>query len=305
MSSAKKLGERKIIKIILNSIEQMPDMPIPFGDDASAIEIGNKKLVVINTDMLVKKTDIPPSMTIYQAARKAAVMSISDLAAKGANPIALLASIGVPPDLTETEIREIGKGLNDGAREYGAYLIGGDTNESHDLIISCTATGTCNKNHLIRRNGAQPGDILAVTGTFGKTAAGLKILSEKLSVTKDWKPLVESVLMPKTRVSEGMALAKCGAATAAIDSSDGLASVKFAKVHGLDPTELALYGGEEYELVVTVKQTLWTRARKAVEDAGGTLLKVGQATEEKKVLLWQNRERVSVEALGWEHFKAD
>jgi len=329
MSSAKKLGERKIIKIILNSIEQMPDMPIPFGDDASAIEIGNKKLVVINTDMLVKKTDIPPSMTIYQAARKAAVMSISDLAAKGANPIALLASIGVPPDLTETEIREIGKGLNDGAREYGAYLIGGDTNESHDLIISCTATGTCNKNHLIRRNGAQPGDILAVTGTFGKTAAGLKILSEKLSVTKDWKPLVESVLMPKTRVSEGMALAKCGAATAAIDSSDGLAwslhelsrasgvgfilhavpvapeAVKFAKVHGLDPTELALYGGEEYELVVTVKQTLWTRARKAVEDAGGTLLKVGQATEEKKVLLWQNRELVSVEALGWEHFKAE
>ena len=116
MSSAKELGERKIIQLILNSLDQMPNMPIPFGDDASAVDLGTEKLVIINMDMLVRKTDVPRTMSLWQAARKAVIMNISDLAAKGAQPIALLASIGVPPDLTETDIQLIGKGMNAGAR---------------------------------------------------------------------------------------------------------------------------------------------------------------------------------------------
>jgi len=69
----------------------MPNMPIPFGDDASAIDMGHDKLAVINTDMLVRKTDVPRTMSLWQAARKTVIMNISDLAAKGAQPLALLA----------------------------------------------------------------------------------------------------------------------------------------------------------------------------------------------------------------------
>ena len=309
MSSAKQLGERKIIKLILENLDQMPNMPLPFGDDASAVNLGNDKLAVINMDMLVKKTDVPEGMSIWQAARKAAVMNISDLAAKGAKPVGLLASIGVPEDLSKNEIQQIAKGLNSGTREYGAYVLGGDTNQAPDLIISCMASGECNKNNLLKRNGADQGDYVAVTGCFGKTAAGLKILMEKLSVPKSQQTLVDSVLMPTARVKEGIALAKSGAVTASIDSSDGLAwslhelsraskvgflidnlpiasqAEKFAQNQGLDSSDLALYGGEEYELVVIVNPDLWSKAQQAVASVGGELTKIGVVTKERQCLL--------------------
>ena len=327
MGSAKELGERKIIELILECLDPMPNMPLPFGDDASAVDLGNGKLAVINMDMLVKKTDVPEAMSLWQAARKAAIMNISDLAAKGAEPRALLASIGVPPNTTKQDIQQIGKGLNAGAREYGAYILGGDTNEASDLIISCMALGVCERSNLIKRSGAEPGDVLAATGAFGKPASGLKILMEGFSAPENCDDLVDSVLMPKARVKEGVALAESKAATASIDSSDGLAwslheicrasnvgflieklpiapsAEKFARLHGLDSAELALYGGEEYELLVTVKPSLWHEAKAAVENVGGSLNKLGLVTEDKRILLKTGEETVSVEARGWEHFK--
>jgi thiamine-monophosphate kinase len=327
LSSAKELGERKIIELVIECLEQMPNMPIPFGDDASAVDMGHDKLAVINMDMLVGKTDVPKTMSLWQAARKAVVMNISDLAAKGAQPIALLASIGVPPDLTEMDIQQIGKGLNAGAREYNAYILGGDTNEASDLVISCMALGVCSKHHLIKRSSAKPGDYVAVTGSFGKPASGLKILMDELSAPENSGALVDSVLMPKARVQEGMALAQSHLATASIDSSDGLAwslhelsrasnvgfhvdklpiapeAERFAEIHGFDSVELALYGGEEYELLVTIKPRLWQEAKKAVENVGGSLIKLGRVTEEKQLLLQADGKLVSIEARGWEHFK--
>ena len=254
-------------------------------------------------------------------------MNISDLAAKGAQPLALLASIGVPPDLTKRNIQQIGNGLNAGAREYDAYILGGDTNEASDLIISCMALGVCKKHHLIKRSGAKPGDYVAVTGPFGKTASGLKILTEDLSAPQIRGKLVDSVLMPKARVKEGMALAHSQSATASIDSSDGLAwslheisrasnvgflidnlpiapeVEKFAKIYNLDPVELALYGGEEYEILVTIQPKLWQEAKEAVEKVGGSLIKMGRVTQEKRLLLKTDGETVAIEARGWEHFK--
>jgi len=328
LSLVEELGERKIIDLILECLDQMPNMQVPFGDDVSALDIGHGKLAVIKTDMLVGKTDIPPTMSLWQAARKAAVMNISDLAAKGVQPLALLASIGVPRGLSTKDIQQIGKGLNAGAREYNAYILGGDTNEASDLVISCAVFGVCEKRHLIKRSGAKPGDYVAVTGFFGKTAPGLKILLENLSVPPEIREeLVNSVLMPHARLREGLALAQTQAATASIDSSDGLAwslheislaskvgfvldnlpiareAEKFAKIHSLDLVELTMYGGEEYELLVTVKPKLWHDAKKAVENVGGSLIKIGLATKEKGLLLKIAGKTVPIEARGWEHFK--
>jgi len=326
LNLVEELGERKIIDIILKCLKPMPEMTVPFGDDVSAIEIGDGKVAVIKTDMLVGKTDVPPGMSLLQAARKAVVMNISDLAAKGVKPIALLASVGVPRGFTKADIEQIGKGLNAGAREYGAYILGGDTNEASDLIISCAAFGIGKKKQLMLRSGAKPGDIVAVTGAFGKTAAGLKILLQNLSASASLKKaLVDTVLMPHARLKEGLALAQTGAVTASIDSSDGLAwslhelskassvgflidnppmaeeTEKFAEKHGLNPVELCLYGGEEYELVVTVKPQLWKRAEKAASLT--SLIKIGLATREKTLILKRNGEKIPIEARGWEHFR--
>ncbi len=328
MRLVEELGERGIIEIIFGILEAMPNAAVPFGDDVSAVDIGGGRLAVIKTDMLVGKTDVPRSMNLWQAARKAVVMNISDLAAKGTQPQAVLAAVGLPRGLTEKDIQQIGKGLNAGARQYGAYVLGGDTNEASDLVISCTAFGTCEKRNFMRRSGAKSGDLVATTGFFGKTSAGLKILLEGLSAPSGIrKQLVDAVLMPQARLKEGLALAETGAVSASIDSSDGLAwslheisrvsrvgflidalpvaeeSVKFADAHGLDPAELALYGGEEYELVVTVKPELWNRAEAAVKKVGGSLTKIGTATAEPKILLKTEEGTVAIEARGWEHFK--
>lgn len=329
MKTHEKLGERKIIKIIQSRLDTMPKVPIPFGDDVSAYDIENGNLAVLKTDMLVDKTDVPPGMSLWQAARKAVVMNVSDFAAKGVKPLVMLVSLGLPRKLTRKNIEEIGEGLNAGAREYNAYIIGGDTNETSDLVISLSLFGTAKKNMLMLRSGAKPGDLVAVTGFFGKTAAGLKILLKGFKAPQRiHKTLVESVLMPYARLKEGLALSQTETVTASIDSSDGLAwslheiarasnvgflinklptakeVERFAKINKLDQLELTLYGGEEYELVLTVKPKLWKKAEKAVEKVRGKLLPIGKVTAEKHVLLEIDRERRVIEPRGWEHFKS-
>ena len=98
------LGERRIIEILLEQLEVMPGVPVPFGDDVSALDLGDGRLAVLKTDMLVGRTDVPSGMSLWQAARKAVVMNVSDLAAKGVRPTAILASLGLPRGLTEGDI---------------------------------------------------------------------------------------------------------------------------------------------------------------------------------------------------------
>ena len=92
---AQTLGERKIIEIIQRHLEAMPNNPVPFGDDVSAVNLIEKQVAVLKTDMLVGKTDVPPNMSLWQAARKAVVMNISDFASKGVQPTAALVSLGI------------------------------------------------------------------------------------------------------------------------------------------------------------------------------------------------------------------
>ena len=157
----------------------------------------------------------------------------------------------------------------------------------------------------------------------------MKILADHLETPKEIsKALVESVLMPNARLKEGLALVQCGAVTASIDSSDGLAwslheiarasrvritvdslpiadeVEKFAVVNKLGSLDLALYGGEEYELVVAVKSRMWNLATDAVKEAGGNLLPIGKVTAGKGVFLKTREKRVAIESRGYEHFKA-
>jgi len=322
------LGERKIIEIIQDQLDLMPRMPVPFGDDVSAYDLGNGKLAVLKTDMLVGKTDVPKGMSLWQAARKAVVMNVSDFAAKGVKPLVLLVSLGLPAGFSKKDIEAIGDGLNAGAREYGAYIIGGDTGETSDLTVSISLFGVAKKGQLVLRMGAEPGDFVAVTGLFGKSSSGLRVMLDKANAPEDISEvLVESVLMPCARLQEGLALSKSGAVTAAIDSSDGLAwclheirrvsnvgflierlpvakEVKsFVRINDLDTAELVLYGGEEYELVVTVKPRLWFKAKEAVRKVGGKLTLIGKVTSKKEVLLRIGGKECVIESRGYEHFR--
>jgi thiamine-monophosphate kinase len=323
------LGERGVLEILRKRFEVMADSPVFFGDDVSAVALGGEQVAVLKTDMLVDKTDVPKGMSLWQAARKAIVMNVSDFAAKGVVPKAVLVALGLPRSLLQKDIEEIARGLNAGARQYGAFVVGGDTGEASDLVVAVSLFGTAEKRALMLRSGAKVGDIVAVTGFFGESAAGLRLLQDDLAVSKELREvLVGAVFMPQARLKEGLALSGSRVVTASIDSSDSLAwslhelakmshvgflinsvplahEVKcFAEFNGLDALELALYGGEEYELVVTVKPKMWVDAETAVEAVGGRLLPIGKVTRGRQVVLEVDGKKCPIEARGWEHFKS-
>jgi thiamine-monophosphate kinase len=327
MPTAGEIGERSLIELMLRWITPMPGMPLPFWDDAMAVDLVDGRVMVINTDMLVWETDIPMGMTPFQAARKSVVMNFSDLGAKGVQPQAFLVSLAIPRDLEADSIEDMAQGFEVGAREYGGYVIGGDTNEASDIIISGVALGIAQKNRIIKREGASPGDILATTGPFGLTATAFKILLEGKEPPEGLREsLVESVYNPKARIQEGIALAHSGAVTSSIDSSDGLAMslydlsksssvgfqvddlpippevLSYTNHHGLNPSHLALYGGEEYELVFTVKKDLLEDAQKALAAVDCELHILGTATQEKDITMLKKGEKTLIEKRGWEHF---
>ncbi len=316
------LGERSLVEKLIKVLDKEPNVLLPYGDDAAALEVDGVK-VVLSCDMLVWDTDVPEGMSFWEAGRKAVVSCISDLAAKGAKPIAVLASLGLPRDLEVEKVLELMKGVNDGAREYGSYVVGGDTNEAPSITVDVMALGLA-VTSPVARGGAKPGDILAVTGPFGSAAAALTMYKRGLKPSSEdlRRKLWEALTKPKARLKEGLALARFGVASSSIDSSDGLAislselsrashvgfnidwvpisneAVEFAREFGLDPLDLALYGGEEFELVLTIPPEKWSLAEKAITEVGGKLFKIGTAIPDIKITL---KSRGALEIKGWEH----
>jgi len=317
--------EREIIKILTGIFGKRSRFPLGFNDDVAAIPSGRDSWIVLKSDMLVGSTDIPPGMSLWQAARKAVVATVSDFAAKGLRPLALMVSLGLPASLGRKGIREIGLGLGRGAKEYGCPIIGGDTNQSSELIIDCIGAGEADPRRLVRRDGARPGDVVAVTGEFGNVAAGLRLLlsGKKLTFSKN-QALTDAVLLPKARLDEGLALASSGVVTSSIDSSDGLAwslhelarasrvrisldtlpvakeAMGFGKARGFSALKLALYGGEEYELVVTIRREALARAKRRVP----SLISIGRVLEGPPTVSAKiGGKSFSVAPRGWEHFR--
>ena len=328
VATARDVGERELIERMMRHLTRMPGMPIPFWDDASAVSLGDGRALVINTDMLVWSTDVPVGMTPFQAARKAVVMNVSDLGAKGVPPMAFMADLAVPSDTPVETAEELAKGFEAGSRLYGAHVVGGDTNEACDIIVSGVAFGFVVEKRIMRRaGGAQPGDLLATTGDFGLTSVAFKHLLEDYELPKEIsKPVLDSVYMPTARIWEGVALSMTGAVTGCMDSSDGLgvslhdmqrstglgyrvkeppvhpAAAAFARHNGLDPVDLALNGGEEYELVFTFKPEGLEAVKAALGGVGCTLRVIGEATEEKDIVLSSRGEERPIRPGGWIHF---
>ncbi len=328
MATVGEIGERELIERFTKWIQFLPGMPVPHWDDVNAVSLGGGHCAVLKTDMLVWRTDVPVGMTPYQAGRKTVVMNFSDLGAKGVRPQAFLASLGAPNSTPVEWIEEIARGFSEGAREYGGWMVGGDTNEACDIVLAGMAYGVGEEGKLMLRGTSHPGDILATTGGFGHTTATFRILLDGMDAPATLRErLVESVYMPHARVEAGVALAATGAATSCMDSSDGLAvslhdllrssgngfrlkdipltrdAARFADLHGLDHASLALYGGEEYELVFTVRPGAVEAARKALRGAGADLIELGEVTSDKRIVYVEGGMEKEVSSGGWEHFR--
>lgn len=323
------LGERGVIEMIWSIIERQCNenpqtLVLPPPDDASAIEVGDGTCLVLKTDMFVKRTDAPRGMKHNQMGAKALVMNISDLAAKGALPKAFLFSLGVPRNYRVDRLHSLVAGLCSASVEYGAPILGGDVGESRDLVVAGFAVGRAKK--LVRRSGAAPGDIVAATGNFGDTGAAFKILLGGMNApTSLRRRLCNSVYRPRARLAVGLAVAESCAATSSMDSSDGLAftlnelagashvglaidslpisenALEFARTNNLNPRDLALFGGEEYEIIYTVKEERWEDAQRAVRGVKGELLRIGKVVGGHGVTIRDGSAEITVPAKGWEH----
>ena len=273
---------------LIDRIRKMTSVPDPswvgIGDDCAVIplspETGGAPAsdLLVSTDMLVEGThflmeDISPR----QLGWKSAAVNISDIAAMGGKPIVTFLSLALPKTLPEQWMQEFMEGYNGISEKYGAALLGGDTTCSPDRIcINVAVLGTCPRGKARLRSAARPGDLVCVTGTLGDSAAGLRLI---LGGQKGAAPrLMDRHYTPTPRVEEGLALSCLPGVHAMMDISDGVGSdlrhildesgvgarIDTGKLpiskelqalcseKGWDPKELALSGGEDYELLFTM-----------------------------------------------------
>ncbi|MCS7137342.1 MAG: thiamine-phosphate kinase [Candidatus Caldarchaeum sp.] len=315
------LGERYILNYILKKVDSSSDLMLPPGDDAAALWFNGLLLACV--DMLVSETDVPPGMTWQQVGWKAAVSPISDVASKGGRPKYLLLSLGLMPSMEFEEFEELLRGVETAASRYGARIIGGDLNELRTTAVSVSVLGVAQK--LMSRFGAKPGDVLATTGLFGKTYAGLNAIFNN---RKADRKILEAVYSPEARVEQGVALASSGGVHACVDSSDGLSEslhllAESSKVgfvvealpvdpsaeqycldNGLNPLDAVFFGGEEYELVFTVRRGWEDVVDNALRKVGGEMHVFGKAVSGQGVYIREGDKLKPVPRTGWQHFNA-
>lgn len=319
------IGERKIIDIIWSILEKdnhLLDQVLPHPDDASAIKL-NDYYILLKTDMLVRKTDIPKRMRMEKIGSKVIVMNTSDMISKGAKPLAFLYSLGIPRNFSIKKLKSIIIGMSKKAKDYGIKILGGDLGEADDLIISGFLIGISKR--IIKRSGANIGDIIATTGRFGNTSASYKILLEGFYAPRNLRrKICKSIYEPNAKINF---LSICDYVTSSMDSSDGLAytlnelskssnlcfkiynipiakeAIEFAKLNSLNPEELALYGGEEYEIVFTVKKDKWNEVLEIARNKKFEIIKIGEVFPGRGVFLVKNSKEIEIPYKGWEHFK--
>jgi thiamine-monophosphate kinase len=318
------IGERKAIKII-SSLITKSNIAVGIGDDCAALDFG-KNFLLVSTDMVSKNTHLPEIMTPWQIGWFSTAINLSDIAAKGGKPLGVVLSLGLPKTLDETVLKELIKGADSCVRKYQTAIVGGDTKENPTITISGTAFGIVPKDQFMARKGARAGDIVAVTGSLGKAAAGYYAIINNI---KNKRKLSKGLMEPQPRVKEGITLAKTKAATSCMDISDGLASslyqlqevnnvgfeIDLSKMPvanelkqlkkqcpDINETELVLYFGGDYELLLVIRPQMFEKAKNAVEKTGGMLTPIGKVTDTKKNYVIYNKCKKTLKNKGYEHF---
>ena len=307
------------------------------GDDAAVFRSTAGKETVITADLLVEDIDFRRTTTPpYLLGHKALAVSLSDIAAMGARPLWSMISIGVPEDVWQTDfVERLYDGVLDLANRYGVQLIGGDTSRTtENIVIDSIVAGEATAGMSVLRSGASVGDQIFVTGSLGAAAAGLRLiergahLAEQNLGDEDSHKLDHILLRqlrPEPRVGWGIVLGEERLATSMIDLSDGLSSdlnrvctassvgalidssllpidervTELCGRRALDPLQLALHGGEDFELLFTVKPVDVARLPRRVD--GVEIKRIGEITSEgvkisEGARIWELRPG------GWKHF---
>ncbi len=331
------MKEFELIKKIASAASQKTkNVPLAIGDDCAeflASSSGASGRFIVTADALFEDVHFKKAFTSMRSlGRKSLAVNLSDIAAMGGTPLFHLITIGIPQGFGEKEIEEFFAGVEDVARDFCSTLVGGDTCKSRSgLNVSITAIGASPENGILKRSGAKPHDAVYVSGTLGTSALGLEFLGSK-NRTEHAQFFIKRHNEVEPRVEFGKWLAETGCVSAAIDISDGLAQdaghiceesgvgidifssalpldekfVNAAAMIGKDPLRLAVCGGEDYEILFTVKsekQSLFEKLLKvAAPSFKHRVTKIGEVTKGGGVTVFDmSGAAIQMDSGGFEH----
>ena len=336
MKTLDAIGERALIERIRERVDAAPSwVALGIGDDAAAIEIDAPRgaYEILTTDSLIEGVHFRREWSSCRdIGHKALAVNLSDLAAMGAVPRALLLSLALPASLTVADFDELIEGFMELAKTSRSPLVGGNlTRSPGPIMISVTAMGITRRRRLLTRGGGKPGDLLFLTGSVGAAAAGLAMLeaaTPRESVGVDAAECVARYARPEARLRCGIIVARSRAASACIDLSDGLAAAarqlaeasgtgvelrgdaiplhpgarRWFESAGGNAVSLALAGGEDYELLFAVPARRQRSFQAAVRRGGALpVTAVGQLTREPGARLLRGNQRENLSE-GFSHF---
>lgn len=284
------IGEFGFIEILRSRFgrsDLTSDVVIGIGDDVAVIDYKGSEYLLATCDVQISDIHFPLDLIPpYDLGCRVVEVNASDIAAKGGSPKWALVGLNVPSRTSLKFLEELYSGINDALIRVGASLVGGNcARTKKEIVIDLFLIGTVSKTHLVKRKGAKVGDVIFVTGTLGRARAGLEVVlgNREKMVELDENTLKlarQFFFRPVARVQEGQILAGSGYVTSMIDVSDGflqdlghiarenrlnavveLSRIpvdslcrKIAKHIGSDPLLWALSGGEDYELLFTVRE---------------------------------------------------
>ncbi|MGC8605024.1 MAG: thiamine-phosphate kinase [Desulfomonilaceae bacterium] len=305
------------------------------GDDCAVIRISPDLNLLVTTDLLVERVHF---LLDWQTANilgaKALAVNLSDIAACGGIPKYAFVSIAVPEHIGIDWLEKFYNGMFDLAEQFHVSILGGDTTRSlTDLVINIAVTGLSKIGETLLRSNAQPGDIIAVSGNLGDSAAGLELLQDLWQIPQNIAlPLIHAHLNPTPHLIQGRALAQSNACNAAIDISDGLSSdlahickqsglgatifeeklpasislMELARYLSRNPLEWLLNGGEDYVLLAAIKPHKFNELKLKASVEGWRLIEIGNFESSQGVnLVRASGDKVSVIPKGWDHFKSE
>ncbi|MGD9117807.1 MAG: thiamine-phosphate kinase [Dehalococcoidia bacterium] len=318
------LGEFGLIDLLAKMVGEGDErLLIGIGDDAAAWQ-GDDSIQLASVDSFIQDVHFTLETTTWpDVGGKALAVNLSDIAAMGGVPRYALVSLALPDDSEVEDVAALYNGMLKLGKQYGVAIAGGDISRAPLVAINITILGSSPTQKILTRSSAKVGDIVAVTGNLGAAAAGMALLKKERHLDEETESrLKDAFLHPTPRLAEGLLLAEQGVKTA-IDISDGLVADlnRICQASGVgalievgrvpiesavktafsdEALELALSGGEDYELLFTASKEIIERVKKA---ASVPVTTIGEITAGKGVSLVDKEGKpFELKKAGWEHF---